>query len=188
VTNEEIKKLLAAARCYAVSQRKPDLADDFAQEAYLAYARGRKATLEQLFIDLLRKEYGDTRPSRAGAGPRGRARFVSLDQPPAPGDDGLLLHERLGRPGGDPEPERLTRGSGIYLVGRDALIHQAAFEEEMPRREIAAQLGITESRVSQIIKARIKPAIERAYVLQEAWDLYHDDPDYSKLQVGWMKL
>ena len=58
----------------------------------------------------------------------------------------------------------------------------------MPRREIAAQLGITESRVSQIIKARIKPAIERAYVLQEAWDLYHDDPDYSKLQVGWMKL
>lgn len=49
-------------------------------------------------------------------------------------------------------------------------------------------LGVTASRISQVIAARIKPAVEAAVVLAEAAAIYRDDPDYSRLLVNWITI
>lgn len=68
------------------------------------------------------------------------------------------------------------------------MIHELVFEQEVPARDVAGMLGVTESRISQIIMAKVKPAVEAAKVIDDAADLYRDDPDYSKLVVDWIAI
>jgi hypothetical protein len=57
----DIKQFHHKAKQYAIRRGHEETSDDFAQEAAIAYFRGRKASIGQLFIDFLRKEYGDCR-------------------------------------------------------------------------------------------------------------------------------
>ncbi len=58
----------------------------------------------------------------------------------------------------------------------------------MQYEDIAQVLGVTGSRISKVVSSRIKPAVESAYLLTEAFDLYRDGPDASRLVVDWIKL
>lgn len=57
----------------------------------------------------------------------------------------------------------------------------------MTELEIADILGITESRVSQIMRG-VERAVGAAAVLSEVASHYNDDPEYSKLEIRWITL
>lgn len=60
-------------------------------------------------------------------------------------------------------------------------------ESEGQHAEVAANLGVTESRISQI-RSRLKKEVVDAAVIEERYAEYRDDPDSSKLLVRWIKL
>ena len=68
------------------------------------------------------------------------------------------------------------------------MIADLVFDAEMPQREVAAIFGVTETRISQMIRAKILPEIRRAAVIEETWAIYNDDPDASKLLVRWIAI
>lgn len=188
MTNDEIKKIQERARKHARARGYSQHADDFAQEAIIKLLADRRATIDQLFIDFLRHEYGDTR----SPGGRGRSRAnhtrQSLDEPQNGKEDGLSLHELIAGPGGDTNSERGNWKSRVNLRGRDALIFEMRFDLEMSELEIAEALGVTESRICQLLNGRIDRAAKDAVVLQEVASLYHDDEDYSKLEIKWIAI
>lgn len=186
-TDSEIRKFIRRAKSYVYKRGRHELADDFSQEAVIALITGRKATIPQLYVDFLRKEYGDLRS------PHGRARSssllygTSLDQP-ASEDDATLLHELVPSHGGDSGPVGIDWRHRVTFRGRDALIAELRYDEGMSEKDIADILGVTESRVCQIIGRRINPQIESAVLLAERLALFHDDPEASRLLVDWIKI
>jgi len=68
------------------------------------------------------------------------------------------------------------------------LIYELRFEAEMLEHEIAELLGVTESRISQVIHGRIARAMEGAALREEIGDLYRDDPEFSKLVIQWIAV
>lgn len=61
-------------------------------------------------------------------------------------------------------------------------------EDELAGVVAAAVLGISESRVSQILNGPVKRAMEEAHLREEIGDLYRDDLEYSMLLVKWIRL
>lgn len=61
------------------------------------------------------------------------------------------------------------------------------FDNEMKEGEIAEMLGVTESRVSQLLKP-IKLEISAAAVFEERADLYRNDPGASLLAIRWIAI
>ena len=57
----------------------------------------------------------------------------------------------------------------------------------MKEHEIAEILGITDSRVSQVLKP-IKKQIQDAAIIETVADIYRDDKEYSKLEIEWIRL
>jgi hypothetical protein len=67
---KDIAKVRYAARYYARKHGASDEeAEDFAQEATMQWANGRKATPSQLYADFLRRTKGDTRAGGDSAKP-----------------------------------------------------------------------------------------------------------------------
>lgn len=183
----EIRKILEKAKAVARSRGYPQIADDFAQEAYIAIAGGRQTTFDNLLIDYLRAEYGRTRPH--GGRPR-QSRLsleVSIDEV-SRGGEGTPLRERLPSAGVDPGTFGPNWRDRIHLLGCDALIYELRFEDELSEAEIGEMFGVTESRICQIIKSRIEPVVTAAFVVGEVADIYADDPEYSKLLIDWIAI
>lgn len=183
----EIKKYQERCKAHARRQGHSELADDFAQEAIIQKAiAGRKTTIQNLFIDFLRKEYGDTRS------PGGRARSsamrygTSLDQK-APGDDATLLHELVASPERDPEAFGSSWRDAVTFRGRDAVIAELLLDDEASNENVASYLGVSPSRVSQVMR-RVKKEIESSVMFQEVLPEYKSDEDASVLFVDWIKL
>ena len=69
MTLEEVKKYYGRAKAAACAHCRPELSDDFAQEMFVCFLEhpDRHATIDQLFIDYLRKHFGrrniDGKPS-----------------------------------------------------------------------------------------------------------------------------
>lgn len=57
----------------------------------------------------------------------------------------------------------------------------------MSRTEVADLLGVTPSRVSQVIR-EVKKRTKAALTLDELWDVYTDDPQASVLFVDWITI
>lgn len=183
----DIKKYQEKCRVHARRQGYSELADDFAQEAIIQKAiANRKTTIRNLFIDFLRKEYGDTRT------PGGRARSSamrygpSLDQK-APGDDATLLHELVASPGRDPETFGSAWRDAVAFRGRDAVIAELLLDQDASNESVASYFGVSPSRISQLMR-RIKKEIESSVMFREVLPEYKSDQDASVLFVDWINI
>jgi len=182
----DIEKLLSIARSHAKKRGYESIADDFAQEVYIEYAGGRKTTIKNLFIDFLREQYGSTRH------PSGRARIaavrtqVSLDAPAGDGID-ALKHEFIGGAPDDSGPKRDPRRYDVDFRGREYLIYKLCVLDELSQDEVGEGFGLDPSRISQLL-SNVKKEIVAKALIDECYDFYKDDPEYSKLSIDWITL
>lgn len=187
MANEQIRKYQKRCIQHAKRQGYTQLADDFAQESAIKkFVSDRKATIAQLFVDFLRKEYGDTRSPGGRARSSARRFGPSLDQPSS--DDGAtLLHELVASPGGDPEPFGSSWRDAVTFRWRDAVIAELILDGDVSNESVASYFGVSSSRISQVMK-RVKKEIESSVMFQEVLPEYKSDEDTSVLFVDWIQL
>lgn len=185
LSDNDFRAIWGKAKGLACARGHSEFAEDFAQEACIAIAAGRKATLDQILTDFLRRYHGDLRTSSGRQ--RAYASCYAKSIWEREGDDGLALVERIGSPGGLPETRGGNWRARVRLTGRDATLCDLIYDQELSRTESAELLGVTESRVSQMM-SRIEKVIQQAMVLDEMLALYHDGAIESCLAVDWIKL
>lgn len=137
--NNELIGLRNRAKKLAKSKGMSDCADDFAQEAYLALARGRKAQLRELWVDFLRGTFGDNRSLK------------SIKR--------IIQYE-------DVLPEVEFYSDSEEGVLWDSVLNNLSAEERLPivlyfqwgltLKEIGYTIGVSEGRVSQQMTAIMK--------------------------------
>lgn len=208
MTNDEIKTLLMKARQHAIRYGYQEDADDFAQEAFIAIARGREPNLYHLFGDYLRKNFGDTRVRGNSAHKLRRHNRLSID---SFGEEDGGQNDRLqfelsqrANPGGSgllPESLRPDWRSRVFFEngrnrrrrrtdGRCSISGELVFElieDGLSQLEISEICGVTEGRISQLMRD-IREKTNQALTLAEVWDTYIDDSEYSKLQIDWIAI
>lgn len=167
MTADEITKLLGRAKSVAVKWGYPQCANDFAQEAFIAIANGSHPKLEWLFIDFLRREYGNSRTISGRVRQLAERYGVRLDAPASEEDAaGKLNHDCIGSTEPSPESVLADRPPSIdygRLQGREREFAVLTFRDEWTMQRIAGAYGVTESRVSQVLsqaKAHLKPYLE----------------------------
>ena len=192
------------AKNYANSKGyiEPHIADEFSSFYMEKMLRGRRASVDQLFADFCRFEYGDIRsvPGRARAFER---RFGAVGSRSGTGQD--TSNEQLeyfgneyGRTYDLGVVSQFTReaAKGILFERIDydrcryrfhgpvklELIFQG-LEQGLKQSQIAEMMNVTESRISQQI-----PKIRDQVATSEFISEYHDDKDASKLTIDWITL
>lgn len=198
MTEEEIKKFQKRARHVATKSGYRELADDFAQEIFVEFLQNpdRGATVDQLFIDYLRRTHG--RPGTPGGDARIYARnhTVSIDewvdgeskeiQLPASSTIGDI--DECSRY--DFECSRYDFDIGrlaLLFGGREAEIFTLYFVEHWTEKTIGKLIGVSESRVSQILKG-MKKEIQNYYITQEIRERLEWDESFGVFQVNWIRL
>lgn len=186
MTNEEIKQLWSKAVAYATSRGLGKDAQDIAQEACLIAIEKGAVNLEWVFIGYLRKFYGDTRTGVGALRSASRLAYVSIDEPP---EDGVRtpFHQPSGDIGRQPEFEREDWISRIDLQGREESIFDLVCLDGISQRDVGQILGMYETVVSQKMSV-IRKKTNDAILIQDTWDRYHDDEEYSKLEINWITL
>lgn len=193
IENYEYRQIISQARALAKKWGHGDIADDFAQEAALKLFTHGKVYLETCLIDFLRSEYGRTGSPSGDRRILARSRTTSLDAPAhadvggAAGEGRQLLHECIASPPGDPEPIGSAWRAHVAFRGTALTVADLWLDRELDQESIAAVLGVTPSRISQISRA-VEREVERAAVLAEALAIYHDDKDASLLEVDWIQF
>jgi len=187
MNDEEIRKYQKRCIQHAKRAGHSQLADDFAQEAIIKRVfANRKTTIKNLFIDFLRKEYGDTRTFGGRTRSSAMRCGTSLDQK-ASGDDSTLLHELVASPERDAGAFGFSWRNGVTFRWRDAVIAELLLDDEVSIENVALYLGVTPSRVHQVMW-RVKKEIESSVMFKEVLPEYKSDPDASILYVEWIKL
>lgn len=187
-TNQEIKKLQEAAKRYAIARKRPQLADDFAQEYVIVKCvKGWMQTIEQAFIDFLSKEYGSYRSNSGRAKSRGVHTSLSLDQPVSQFDSETPLSDLIGDVNGTPPDAGLDKRDPIYF-GK-SFIRNLIFDYTcmgLSQIDIAELLGLTETRISQYLKEIKKNASDsEIYTIKEEFDLGLRS---YELKVDWIAI
>ena len=181
----KILKAMEFAKYYAASKGYGKDAEDFSQEVFIAYAEGRKATIEQLFIDYLRKFYGDTRSAGGLAKSFERHVSRSIDESEAIYKLCESQSDRIDHsPSEHSGPDRRIRAC---LNRQQLLVYDLLVFEELNVKEIGELLGLTGGRISQII-ATIKPIFKNCKIIDEHLDYYLADKEASKLIVDWITI
>lgn len=99
MTDEELKELIERLKKYASSKGlRQDEIDDFSQEAAFRLYRGRKATFRQLYVDFLRKTYGNQRTPSGAKRSRQTLEYAEFDEECSRGNmgDGSSIGEDAG--------------------------------------------------------------------------------------------
>ena len=163
IEEKDLPGLIERLKTYAKAKGLiQDEVDDFSQEAAFALYRGRKATFRQLYVDFLRKTYGDTRVPGNVEKSRQALQYAEFDE------------NLLGGDRGDGLPDReATRGiEKIYA----ALI----FPQYVA---LHTQAGYSQSRRSQIKKGA-KAAIEGYRAMQHGYHLMETED----LWISYIKI
>jgi DNA-directed RNA polymerase specialized sigma24 family protein len=121
-------------------------AEDFAQEVCLAISKGRKASMKQMFIDFLRREYGDY---RFAGGDKKAASVRMLASP--------LAIERLSKEYGRPAIEMAK--SLRYIERSLVILH---YDWGFTVEEIAHCFGVGEPRIRKRLE-RLLDKLARPY-------------------------
>lgn len=177
---EDIDAIRSRAKATARAHGFHDLADDFAGQVFIWFCAGQRAhaTFDQMFIDFLRLEYGDTRTVS------GAKRSLARRYQPVESIENLSDGDR--NADGCSGLERLTRECSLLFRGRDLDIYErlCAFETQ---ESMALDHGVTAARISQIVK-KIKSQIERVKILREANERREFDSDFGVFRVDWIRL
>lgn len=146
LSQEDAARFLKRAKYAATKYGFSEHSDDFAQDVLLKYAegRGRHQTVDQAVIDAIRERFG--RPGLPGYSKRyALATAYPIDE---------MREDAIGT------PARGSEGNGIdfdrlvrRLSPRDREVIELRFRDGYTELEIGEQLGFSESRASQIIKA-----------------------------------
>ncbi len=155
--DKELKNLIERLKRYARSKgARQDEVDDFSQEAAFAIFRGRKATFRQLYVDYLRKTYGDTRSPCNIAKSRSTLQYEVLDENMFGGDPGNGLSDR--------------ETAGCFEKIYDAL----SFNEYIAINSAADFSGSRRSQLRKAAKAKINECLkyQHAYYLMETDELW----------------
>lgn len=146
-----IKKTSKLAQRIARRRGYAHLAEDFSQEVLLIHVErpNRKATLNQYFIDFLRKTYGTSRVSKCFDGKMKLAFAIPID-----GMDMVdTRHE-------SDEDEIPRHQSYRHLFNsRNQKIYDLYFIEGLTKTEVAKRIGLSLSWISRIINDEMKPKI-----------------------------
>lgn len=177
MTNDEIKTLIESAKGLARARGHGEIADDFSQEAVMALFGGRKATLDQLLVDHLRREYGDSRCASFAQRNAAQRQYVEISAPEC-----QIPGERCAA--SDPGSDDLARRINACLTFREWQLVSALEAGESPR-EIAFDHGVTESRVSQLMKP-LRRKIESMKLMADELQLFR--LSRSVLVVDWITL
>jgi len=170
-----VHKLFKRATYVAKRRGYSELADDFAQEVALnrLSGRGRHQTIDQAFIDYLRSQYGRTGARGSGSG-SGRVpkhiNHVNIDK-----------IRDLAEPTRDLAP---PREFAHLFRGREAELYRAYFVEERANKSIGEELGITESRVSQLLSP-IKERIRKHAILLDGYERMEWDDTFLSFRIEW---
>lgn len=186
LTVDEIKQFQKRAMYVARKRGRPELAEDFAQEIFVAFARGRRATIEQLFVDFLRQHQGDSRTPGGRAMQVARARAVSLDEPCEDGGQ-VLRHELVGRPERGPDDLLDHLGCSGLFEGEDVQLYRLHFIEQRQNTDIADLYGVSESRISQRVN-RMRERIRQELQFRQVWERFKDDSSFGQLEVQWLTM
>lgn len=170
-----VQHFMKRAKYVAIKRGYPKLADDFASQVFVYFLEkpDRGATVDQLFIDFLRKTHG-----RAGT----------------PGNDARIQAERSMAPldaardiAGSSGTERSDGDFAFCFRGREAEIYQSYFVDERSEVSIAEDYGVSGSRISQMLKP-MKEAIKRQAVLMDGYERMEWDETFLSFQIEWASL
>lgn len=130
-TDYLIKKVWSSAKNYARSMGLIDECEDFAQIATMELLGGRRASVQQIYIDYLRRKLG-----RSNRKNELNFSLSSVEDIEKKIEDSILFDDLVGK-----------------LKRRDRNIYILYYRWGLYEREVAQIIGISESRVSQILKA-----------------------------------
>lgn len=181
---DTIHHFIKRAKNVAKRRGYPELADDFSQEIFIAFARGWRSTVDQLFSSYLRDQHGNPRFPSGVARRIARSRTVSLDAPIGQEEDSPSLHERIADSRGDSEHEWEAGRYSYCFGGREAEFYQLYFVEQQTEKVIGDLFAITESRVSQILGV-MKEKIRNQAILGDGYERIEWDESFLSFRIEW---
>jgi hypothetical protein len=184
---DEITQFQKRAHYVAKKNGRPELAEDFAQEVLLAVTQGRRATVDQLFVDYLREQFGSSRNPGGRARQMAGRRTVSLDEEVGEEGSSILRHELIGGTERD-LPSLGDRGRSAHLfAGIEADIYQMIFVEEQTLDQVGDHFGVSESRISQRVNS-MRTRIRDHFLSERLLERYRDDESFGVLEVQWLVM
>ena len=183
MTNDEIKRFQSRCRSYARWKRRPEHADDFAQEAIICVLRGRKATIDQLYVDYLRREFSQTHSPYGKLKASAMHSWVSLDSPCFEDDSKTFVDVIADT---DVEHTSSPSTSHFELTMREELIASMIVHEGMKQPEIEKTLNIGRNELRKNLKMLYKISKdEEALRTLNSYKYGHID---TSLSVDWIQL
>jgi len=181
-TENEIIDFINKAKKYACKKKFPQYADDFSQEAAIAFYQNKNdfINMDFLWISFLRKQFGEGRSKKGKAKSEGRLNQLFIDN---------ILEQRL--ISHDSIDEFLTKDE-LYkfthlFEGKKEYIFIRYYIEDETEIQISKELGVTESRISQLIKD-IRNIIKDYYILNEAKDRFNIEDNFGVFEIDWIKI
>jgi predicted DNA-binding protein (UPF0251 family) len=176
VTSEEICVYQKRARICAKRRGYPHLAEDFSQELILHWleGNGKSQTIDHFFIDYLRKLYGRTGSDTS------KTKYLAIND--------YTQIEDIKNQIAVPVVDEQGISDFEFLLQREELeIYELYFRQGVAEKAIGKIFGVSESRICQIIGS-IKKKIKNLVVIQEAYSRFEYEPNFTKLNIEWIRI
>lgn len=170
-------------------------AEDFASWVTIKYLEGKSQhqTLDQSFIEYRRKHHGNPRTRGYRARKSAESHYITLTplESDEKGQAELRSAERsfVDVSGESEDYRREDPDPSIHLSGRDLIAYQLVYQEELTLKEAGELLGVTESRMSQILKrvtTDIAHAVARPLMLADMRERVEQGD--TEFRIDWITL